>query len=241
VAGYHEYLELDQLLTLQRPRTEDTATELSFIIVHQVSELWFKLIIDDIHGTIQALCEHHTDAALRRLSRIHEIEHLLVDQFVILDRLPLGGFGALRPALGTASAAESRQFAIIERLSCPGHGRLGPAEHPAPDLWTALCVYVRDDGNDMPMDGTEEARAQRNKVLRDLYGQPGPTAALFEALLDHDQAFCLWRQRHALAVARQIGGVPGTGGTTGVDYLERRGRRRFFPELWSVRAELGGR
>lgn len=238
MAGYHEYLELDQLLTLQRRRTEDTGTELAFIIVHQVSELWFKLIIDDIHATIDALGAHDTGVALHRLGRIHEIEHLLVNQFVILDQLPPGGFGALRPALGTASAAESQQFAQIERLSGPGRpGRTAP--DAVPNLWTALCRYVGDDGYDMPPDDTDEARGQRHSVLRDIYKQAGTTSALCEALLDHDQEFCLWRQRHALVVARQIGDVPGTGGTSGLDYLERRGRRRFFPELWSARAALG--
>jgi tryptophan 2,3-dioxygenase len=238
VAGYQEYLELDQLLTLQRPRTEHTATELAFIIVHQVSELWFKLIIDDIQGTIDALGEHDTGAALRRLSRIHEVEHLLVDQFVIIDQLPLGGFGALRPALGTASAAESQQFAIIDRLSCRHSGHRNPAL-PAQDLWTALCMYLRADGHDMPLDDTDEARARRHGVLLDIHLKPGPASALCEALLDHDQSFCLWRQRHALAVARQIGDAPGTGGTSGLAYLEGRCSRRFFPELWFVRADLG--
>ena len=239
VAGYHKYLELDQLLSLQRPRTEHTATELAFIIVHQVSELWFKLIIDDIRSTIQALCEHDTGAAMRRLSRIHEVEHLLVDQFVIIDQLPLGGFGALRPALGTASAAESQQFAVIERLSSPPAGRPVAPTPVAQDLWTALCLYVGGDGYDMPTENTEEARALRHKALLDVYRQCGQTSALCEALLDHDQSFCLWRQRHALTVARQIGDVPGTGGTSGLAYLEGRSSRRFFPELWSVRAELG--
>jgi tryptophan 2,3-dioxygenase len=239
VAGYQEYLELDQLLTLQRPRTEHTATELAFIIVHQVSELWFKLIIDDIHGAIDALGEHDAGAALRRLNRIHEVEHLLVDQFVLIDTLPVGGFAALRPALGTASAAESQQFATIERLSCPHSGHRAPATNPAQDLWTALCMYVRIEGHDMPTDDTEEARERRHCALVDVYRKAGPTSALCEAFIDHDQSFCIWRQRHALAVARQIGTNAGTGGTTGVAYLERRGSRRFFPELWSARGDLG--
>jgi tryptophan 2,3-dioxygenase len=245
VAGYHKYLELDQLLSLQQPLTEHTTTELAFIIVHQVSELWFKLIIDDIRSTIRALCEHDTGEAQRRLSRIHEVEHFLVSQFVIIDQLPLGGFGAIRPALGTASAAESQQFAIIERLSSPPPSSsqatrraAGPAQG-AQDLWTALCLYVASDGYDMPTEDTEEARTLRHKALLDMYRQCGPTSTLCESLIDHDQAFCLWRQRHALAVARQIGDVPGTGGTSGLAYLERRSNRRFFPELWSVRAELG--
>jgi tryptophan 2,3-dioxygenase len=238
VAGYHEYLELDQLLSLQRPRTEHTATELAFIVVHQVSELWFKLIIDDIRGAIHALGDDDTGAALRRLSRVHEVEQLLVDQFVIIDQLPPGGFRALRPALGTASAAESRQFAIIERLSFPRPGHKAPATRPAQDLWTALCLHVRVDGYEMPTDDTDEARIRRQRILLDIYRQAGPTSAVCEALLDHDQAFCLWRQRHALAVARQIGNAPGTGGTTGFTYLERSCSRRFYPDLWSVRADL---
>jgi tryptophan 2,3-dioxygenase len=241
VTGYHEYLELDQLLTLQRPRTEHTATELAFIVVHQVSELWFKLIIDDIQAAIHALGDDDTGATLRRLSRVHEVERLLVDQFVIIDQLPPGGFGALRPALGTASAAESRQFAIIERLSFPRPGHGAPAAHPAQDLWTALCLHVRHGGYDMPTDDTDQARIRRQRILLDIYRQAGPTSAICEALLDHDQAFCIWRQRHALAVARQIGSIPGTGGTTGLAYLERRCGRRFYPDLWSARAGLGSR
>jgi len=238
VAGYHEYLELDQLLTLQRPRTEHSETELAFIVVHQVSELWFKLIIDDIQSAIHTLGDDDTSAALRRLSRVHEVEQLLVDQFAIIDHLPPGGFGALRPALGTASAAESRQFAIIERLSFPHPGHRAPATHPAQDLWTALCLHVRVHGYDMPTDDTDEARIRRQRTLLDIYRQAGPTSAVCEALLDHDQAFCIWRQRHGLGVARQIGNAPGTGGTTGLAYLERRYSRRFYPELWSVRADL---
>jgi len=240
VAGYHEYLELDQLLKLQRPRTEHTATELAFIVVHQVSELWFKLIIDDIQGAIHALGDDDASAALRRLSRVHEVEQLLVDQFVIVDHLPPGGFGALRPALGTASAAESQQFASIERLSCSPPGLRDPAaHHPAQDLWTALCLHVRIQGGDMPTADTDEARVRRQRTLLDIYRQAGPTSAVCEALLDHDQAFCIWRQRHGLGVARQIGGAPGTGGTSGLAYLEHRYSRRFFPELWSVRADVG--
>jgi|SRR5579863_7543585 tryptophan 2,3-dioxygenase len=238
MAGYHEYLKLDELLNLQRPRTEHTATELAFIVVHQVSELWFKLIINDIQGTIHALVDDNTSAALCRLSRIHEAERLLVDQFVVIDHLPPGGFGALRPALGTASAAESRQFAIIERLSCPHPGHRAPAACPAQDLWTALCLHIQVNGYDMPTDDTGQARIRRQRTLLDIYQQAGPASAVCEALLDHDQAFCSWRQRHALSVARQIGNSPGTGGTAGLAYLERRNTRRFYPELWSVRAAL---
>jgi tryptophan 2,3-dioxygenase len=238
VAGYHEYLELDELLTLQRLRTGHTGTELAFIVMHQVSELWFKLIIDDIQGAIRALGDDDTIAALRRLRRVHEVEQLLVDQFVIMDHLPPGGFTALRPALGTASAAESRQFAVIEQLSCSHHGHQAPAAGPAQDLWTALCQHVRTSGYDMPTEDTDDAGIQRQGVLRDLYRQAGPVSVVCEALLDHDQACCLWRQRHALTVARQIGDAPGTGGTTGLAYLERTCYRRFYPDLWSVRANL---
>ncbi|WP_433346691.1 tryptophan 2,3-dioxygenase family protein [Microtetraspora malaysiensis] len=238
MAGYHEYLELDQLLSLQRPRTGNLATELPFIVVHQVSELWFKLIIEDLRGAMDALGADDAGAAVRRLSRVHEVERLLIDQLLLIDRLPPGGFGELRPALGTASAAESRQFAVIERLSRPPSGRTAPADHPAEDLWTALCLHAQRDGYEMPTEDTDKAAAQRARSLLDIYWQAGPLAAVCEALVDHDQAFCIWRQRHALAVARQIGNAPGTGGTTGLTYLEHRWTRRFYPDLWAIRADL---
>lgn len=240
MTGYHEYLELDQLLDLQRPRTEHAATELAFIVVHQVAELWFKLIIDDIESAIQAFGNNDVDAVLRRLSRVHEVEQLLVDQFVVIDHLPPGGFGALRPALGTASAAESRQFAVIERLSCPRPRRRAPATGPARDLWTALCLHVTAQGYDMPTEDTDDARRRRQCVLHSLYRQSGRLSAVCEALLDHDHAFSVWRRRHVLAVERQIGRLPGTGGSTGLDYLERRCDRRFYPDLWSIRPDLVG-
>lgn len=236
MAGYHEYLELDQLLSLQRPRTKHTATELPFIVVHQVSELWFKLIIEDIQGAVEALGAGDADAALLRLRRVHEVERLLIDQFVLIDQLPPGGFGALRLVLGTASAAESRQFAVIERISSPPPG--APPADQAEDLWSALCAQVRSDGHDMPVEDTDEARARRERTLLEIYRQAGPMFALCEALLDHDQAFCIWRQRHALAAARQIGNAPGTLGTAGVTYLEQRISRRFYPDLWSIRPDL---
>jgi tryptophan 2,3-dioxygenase len=205
--------------------------------MHQVSELWFKLIIDDIHGAIEALGNDDAAAALHRLSRVHEVEQLLVDQFVIIDGLPLGGFSAIRPALGTASAAESRQFAIIEQVSAP-HASQAQSNQGHVDLWTALCLHVQANGYDMPTEDTEEARTQRQHALLDIYRKPGPVSALCEALLEHDQGISIWRQRHAISVARQIGNAPGTGGTTGLAYLERMCSRRFYPELWSIRASL---
>lgn len=238
MAGYHEYLELDHLLSLQRPRTGHTATELPFIVVHQVSELWFKLIIEDIKGAIHALGADDVGVALLRLRRVHEVERLLIDQLVLIDQLPPGGFGALRVALGTASAAESRQFAVIERLSCPPAELVAPKADSADDLWSALCRHAQREGHDMPDEDTEDATVRRVRALLEIYRKTSSTFALCEALLDHDQAFCLWRHRHALAAARQIGNAPGTGGTAGFAYLEPRCDRRFYPDLWSIRQDL---
>lgn len=238
MTGYHEYMKLDELLSLQQPRTDLLSVELPFIVVHQVSELWFKLVIEDLGAAIAALDDADLPAAMSRLRRTHEVERLLIDQLVLIDHLPPGGFAETRPALGTASAAESRQFATIQTLSTPSGRRNGSAPR---DLWTALCAHARRAGFDMPHGDSDDARTRRRRTLAEIYRRDrGLLAAVCEALLDHDHAFRVWRHRHSLAAERHIGEAPGTGGTSGVAYLERRMSRTFYPDLWAAHAFSGG-
>jgi tryptophan 2,3-dioxygenase len=234
MAGYSEYLKLDELLSLQQLRTDRRSTELAFIVVHQVYELWFKLLIEDLGSAIGALDDDDVPSTLRYLRRVHEVERLLIEQLVLIDHLDPTGFTEIRPALGTASAAESRQFATIRALSTPRHGH-NPAG-PARDLWTAFCAHAQRNGFDMPTDDSDEAQRRRTATLVEIYRvEPGLLTDLCEALLDHDHAFCIWRHRHSLAVTRHIGDNPGTGGTSGVAYLERRINQQFYPGLWAAR------
>ena len=234
MAGYSQYLKLEELLSLQQPRIGSRGTELTFIVVHQVSELWFKLIIEQLGSAIGALDDDDLPSTLRDLRRVHEVEHLLIEQLALIDHLEPGGFSDIRPALGSASAAESRQFAMIESLSTPRRGLNGTGLPP--DLWTAFCAHARRTGFDLPADGSDQSRRRRTSALVEIYRvERGLLVDVCEALLDHDHAFCVWRHRHSLTAARHIGDNPGTGGTSGVAYLERRMSRRFYPDLWAAR------
>jgi tryptophan 2,3-dioxygenase len=223
MAGYSEYLKLSELLSLQRPRSANHRSELAFIVVHQVYELWFKLLIEDLGAAIASLDDDDPTATLRHLRQVHEVERLLVEQLALIDHLEPGSFSDIRSTLGTASAAESRQFATIERMS---------SRH----LWTSFCGHGQRLGFDLPSGDDEDAQRRRTKTIAEIYRVgPGRLADICEALLDHDHAFCIWRHRHSLAAARHIGANPGTGGTAGVAYLERTMSRRFYPDLWAAR------
>jgi tryptophan 2,3-dioxygenase len=238
VAGYSEYLRLDELLSLQSPRTRLGGPELAFIVVHQVYELWFKLILEELEAAVRRLDDDDAGGALAHLRRVHEIERLMIEQMVLVDHLEPGSFAALRGALGTASAGESQQYAAIESLSTRAPLRdHATAPH---DLWSSFCAFARRLGLDMPAgDRGEDLAHRRTATLIDVYERGRrPLVELCEALLDHDHAFCVWRHRHCLAAARHIGANPGTGGSSGVDYLQQRAGRRFYPDLWAVRTDL---
>ncbi|MEY9928674.1 tryptophan 2,3-dioxygenase [Catenulispora sp. GP43] len=238
MAGYSEYLKLDELLTLQQPRSRSGRTELAFILVHQVCELWFKLMITDLGLAIGALDEDDPATALRCLRRVHEVERLLIEQLILIDHLEPGGFADMRPALGTASAAESQQFATIVALSTSTR-RTPQAPKRVRDLWSAFCDHLERAGFDMPAETSEAAGQHRmSTVVRVYREERGLLAELCEALLDHDHALVTWRHRHVLAAARHIGENPGTGGTDGVAYLQRSLSRRLYPELWSARTSF---
>ncbi|MFC5743637.1 tryptophan 2,3-dioxygenase family protein [Dyella tabacisoli] len=246
--SYAEYIQVPELLELQKLRTPVVRAELTFIVVHQVYELWFKLVLVELRIAIAALDKGATLDALRALRRAHDIENLMLGQAVLIERMDPCDFAMIRESLGSSSAAESTQFALIESLSTgqPGKG-IGALEER--DLWSALCECVRRTGLAMPLDASEHSARRRDDSLYEIYigkektGEPRRDYEvlkdLCEAMLDHDQAFALWRQRHALMVYRQIGDHMGTGGTSGVSYLERRAGRKFFPDIWRVRNRLG--
>ena len=249
MAGYSEYLNLPQLLALQETRSEHRLAEMAFIVVHQVHELWFKLVIEDIGAAIAALDDDDLPSMLRHLRRVVSVERLLVDQMDLIDHMDPGEFAGIRAVLGTASAAESRQFASIEALSAPRRrstmpdialpdGTVPPAG-PNRNLWSALCAHIRRSGLEMPGDDSDESRALRTRSVVEIYRvRRGLLVDACEALLDHDHTLCIWRHRHSLTAARHIGDNPGTGGSSGVPYLENRMSRRFFPELWGARTIL---
>jgi tryptophan 2,3-dioxygenase len=235
---YASYLHIDQLLELQVGLTQ-AHDELLFIAVHQVYELWFKVLIHELDEVVAAIDSDDLDRARHYLHRVKVIEDLLVEQVDVLETMAPQDFLTFRSELAPASGFQSAQFREIEFLSgLKNASYLERVEFSADErarlerrlhgrtLWDAFMDLLR--------------RRQAPDLVslyreRDRYPD---LVDLSEALLDHDEGFALWRSRHVYMVERQIGHKHGTGGSTGVDYLRSTLDKRFFPELWAVRSQL---
>jgi tryptophan 2,3-dioxygenase len=238
---YGSYLALDELLSLQRPRArDDHPDELLFIVVHQASELWFKVILHDLDGLIDALQRHDTGRALWYVGRINALMRIVSAQLSALESLPPHHFAEFRTYLGTSSGSQSVQFRAIEATSglrgehfmhvIEEHDEAPPAIRRALERPTLQDLFLR------------LVDAERT-TLEKLYVGPGPNMLFFlaEALLEYEQRFAQWRFQHVQLVERIIGPITGgTGGTLGARYLQRTIEQRFFPKLWEVRTKFFG-
>ena len=237
--NYPTYLALDELLELQRPRSSpEHPDELLFIVVHQSSELWFKVILADIAEMIDAMEQSNAGRALWHIQRINSLMHIVSEQLTSLDTLPPQHFAEFRKHLGRSSGSQSVQFRALEAASGLRDAAFVEAIEsagPIPDLVshalarpTLQSLFIKLVAHD----GT---------TLDELYTGPGPGILFFlaEALLEYEQGFAEWRFKHVQLVERIIGPMTGgTGGTLGANYLKRAGEQRFFPALWEVRARL---
>ncbi|MDA1080950.1 MAG: tryptophan 2,3-dioxygenase family protein [Gemmatimonadetes bacterium] len=237
--NYPDYLALDELLSLQRLRSEpEHPDELLFIVVHQASELWFKVIVQQLHALIAELKGGDTQRALWHVQRINTLMRIVAEQLSSLDTLPPQRFLQFRNFLGASSGQQSIQFRMIGALSGQRDDSFVAALKaggtvPAP-LQEALDTPRLEDL-------FVEMAANRGRTLESLYTGPGPDPLFFlaEALLEYDQAFQRWRFLHVQLVERIIGPMTGgTGGTLGAKYLSQSVTQRFFPMLWSLRANL---
>jgi len=239
--SYPSYLMLDELLKLQHPKsTPEHDDELLFIVVHQASELWFKAILHDLEGLVEALGNKSAAAALWRVQRVNALMRIVSAQLSALDALPPQHFAEFRGYLGSSSGSQSVQFRAIEAAS----GRREPhflqvlAEHgPVPELVQRWLDRPPLEELFLSLITAE------GLALDDLYLGPGPSIAFFlaEALLEFEQQFAEWRFKHVQLVERIIGpGTEGTGGTLGARYLRKTVDQKFFPALWAVRARFFG-
>jgi tryptophan 2,3-dioxygenase len=221
---YSDYLRLPELLGQSHPRSAEH-DELLFITVHQACELWFRQILAELTAARDGMLAGDNYAARAHLRRCHRIERMLAGHFDVLDTMAPTDFLRFRDALGNASGQQSTQYRQIEQLSA--------RSVRAPTLWDGFLAVLVKAGF------LVETRADRFDAYREIATNRPDHEALWElseALLDHDQAWSLFRERHLHTVERQIGRKPGTAGTKGAPALA--GRDHLFPELWELRSEL---
>lgn len=237
--SYPDYLALDELLRLQRPRTSpEHPDELLFIVVHQASELWFKVIIQQLHALTGELTAGDTERALWHMQRINTLMRIVAEQLSSLDTLPPQRFQQFRDFLGASSGQQSVQFRVIGALS----GLRDEAFVNALKVAGAIPEPVRAALAAPRLEDLFLSLVEaRGRTLESLYTGPGPDPLFFlaEALLGYDQGFQRWRFLHVQLVERVIGLMTGgTGGTLGARYLGQGVSQRFFPALWAVRTKL---
>ncbi|HJR62881.1 MAG TPA: tryptophan 2,3-dioxygenase family protein [Gemmatimonadaceae bacterium] len=234
--SYPSYLALDELLELQRPRsTPEHPDELLFIVVHQASELWFKVILRELENLVDALRAMDEMACVFVTRRINALVRIVTAQLSALETLPPHRFAEFRGHLGSSSGSQSAQFRAIEAASGlrDQHFLNALAEHGEPPAivqrWlerpTLQELFLR-------LLGSRGATAETVYSNADF----SPLMLLAEELLEYEQGFARWRFLHVQLVERIIGpGTGGTGGTLGARYLQRTVSQRFFPALWDMR------
>lgn len=239
--SYPIYLKLNDLLSLQEPQsTPEHPDELIFIVVHQASELWFKVILHEFDTLIARMQAFDAHGALTSMQRINTLVELVSHELSALDTLPPQRFAQFRGYLGTSSGSQSAQFRAIEATSglrdphfmaaLKEHGELPAAVQRAISRPTLQELFL-------------SMLAHNKLTLEQIYTESthGTLLMLAEAFLAYEQGFGRWRFLHVQLVERIIGpDTGGTGGTLGARYLMKTVGQRFFPELWAVRAKLYG-
>ncbi|WP_419204279.1 tryptophan 2,3-dioxygenase [Bordetella trematum] len=257
---YGDYLQLDALLSAQHPLSPEH-NEMLFIIQHQTSELWMKLMLHELRAAIDHVRHDRLPPAFKMLARVSKIMEQLVHAWDVLATMTPPEYSALRPYLARSSGFQSYQYREIEfALGNKNAAMLRPHAHradllaavqqayEAPSLYDEALHLMARQGLSIPADRLErdwtqpyqaspEVEAAWLTVYRnsdrywDLY-------QLGEKLTDLEDAFRLWRFRHVTTVERVIGFKKGTGGTSGVGYLRKMLDVVLFPEIWTLRTDL---
>jgi tryptophan 2,3-dioxygenase len=257
---YAGYLQLPTLLAAQRP-VSDHHDEMLFIIQHQVTELWLKQLIHELRSAIALITADDLSPALKRLARVKAIQRQMFEQWSVLETLTPVEYVQFRDALGKASGFQSPQYRTVEFLLGNKNPQMiavfdhDPTLHDAlladlraPSLYDVFLRFLARRGHDVP------AAVLERDVTQPYVGHPGVTEVLrriyadsaahwdayemCEELVDVEESFQLWRFRHLKTVERIIGFKRGTGGSSGVHFLQKALELTFFPELLDVRTQL---
>ena len=258
--SYGDYLHLDEVLGAQHPRSPDH-NEMLFIVQHQTSELWMKLMLHELQAAIAAVARDELGSAFKMLARVSRVMEQLVHAWDVLATMTPPEYSAIRPFLANSSGFQSWQYRCIEfRLGNKNAAMLSPhrhraellalvqAAHQAPSLYDEALRLLARRGIEVPASHTDRDWTQPYSASTDVeaawltvYRDPKLHWDLYqlgEELTDLEDAFRLWRFRHVTTVERVIGFKRGTGGTSGVGYLRKMLDVVLFPEIWTLRTVL---
>jgi tryptophan 2,3-dioxygenase len=258
--SYGDYLGLNQILSAQHPRSPNH-NEMLFIIQHQTSELWIKLMLHELHAVRQHLRDNDLPPAFKMLSRVARIMDQLVHAWDVLATMTPSEYTAIRPYLGNSSGFQSHQYRELEYLLGNKNASLlnvhekTPEAHASlqaalnsPSIYDEAIMLMARNGfkieeSRLACDWTAGITA--NQTVKEawlkVYQAPEQHWVFYELaekLVDMETSFRIWRFRHVTTVERIIGFKTGTGGTAGVSYLRKMLDVVLFPELFSIRTEL---
>jgi len=258
---YADYLQIDQLLALQKPRSDPPEhDEMLFIVIHQVYELWFKLLLHELDKVKADFSRADLYAAVHTFKRTRTVLKTLVGQLDILETMTPMSFSSFRDRLETASGFQSYQFRELEFVlgykradmdfaalygdKSPGHANLLRRLRER-SVIDHFYDFLEENGAEIPpllktRDITHSNVASepiQRELLRIYRSQPD-IAILFELMTDFDEGLQEWRYRHVKAVERTIGSKRGTGGSPGVEFLKQSLFKPVFPDLWAIRHEF---
>ncbi|MPM50771.1 Tryptophan 2,3-dioxygenase [bioreactor metagenome] len=258
--SYGDYLHLDEILNAQHPLSP-AHDEMLFIIQHQTSELWMKLMLHEVRAATQAIATGTRADAFKMLARVSRIMEQLVSAWTVLSTMTPPEYSAMRPYLANSSGFQSYQYRCIEfSLGNKNAAMLKPHEHrsdllaqvqaayEAPSLYDVSLQLLAREGLAVPQDRLQRDWTQPYEYSEgveaawlEVYRDPHKHWDLYqlgEKLTDIEDAFRLWRFRHVTTVERVIGFKRGTGGTGGVSYLRKMLEVVLFPEIWRLRTAL---
>ncbi|HUN80761.1 MAG TPA: tryptophan 2,3-dioxygenase family protein [Phycisphaerae bacterium] len=258
---YTDYLHLEEILDLQRPRSEPPEhDEMLFIVIHQVFELWFRLLLHEVDKIKRDFSGNSLYGAIHSFKRVRTVLKTLVGQLDILETMTPMSFTSFRDRLETASGFQSAQFRELEFVlgykrgdmdfatlygrDSRGYQALQARLHER-SLIDQFYDFLEHQGATIPAELKSRDLTQSNvaspkvqaEILR-LYHARGDLVILFESMTDVDEGLQEWRYRHVKLVERTIGNKKGTGGSLGVEFLKRSLFMPIFPDLWAIRHEL---
>ncbi len=260
--SYGSYLQLDKLLAAQVPVSDPVHhDEMLFIIQHQTSELWLKLMRHELLSARALIAADELQVALKRIARVKHIQRQLTEQWSVLATLTPTEYAQFRGYLGNASGFQSYQYRAVEFLL--GNKNAGmlkvfesnPEAHELlstllaePSVYDEFLRYLSRHGFDVPTSVLERDVTQGYAfhpelvdTFREIYENPDQHWLAYETceeFVDLEDNFQLWRFRHVKTVLRIIGTKRGTGGSSGVSFLQKALDLTFFPELFAVRTEI---